>query len=542
MEEKDNIEKIEDQIKGLQDNEKDEYEKHLDQILEVEEDLEESTKKIDKIDDLKEVEEVSLEENESDYEEIDSFDDKVEEKRKIEEKTENTHDSKISTNSNKSSKKSSKKMIIIFLFALCFLVLLCIFLLIIFYGNKKNKNQKTVDEVTYTRSEQKEILNKFGDSVKGILAVYAEKKDVLLEYEDAVKLVNFDYKVDCKVHEIYDDGNLYLNNCSINKYKSSLSYGKKQEKKELKISEDAIKVYVSKTNKKATLRAPKNLDNYQIYGVEIKDAYTDLMLLGEDSLFLYYTTNSSNDFKGNIVNYMTGRPALEGINYQSILPIKLKSGYDLEYAAVKIDNKWGVFQLLNGIQAVQPVYDSIGSKLEVGTYGNLPYVYGVGTSFISTYYYSRGDYTSHYGLYDYRKGYYVISDNKTYMIKSGDYLWVVDEYEMGHIYDFNGNEILANTYSAILGIVDGKYILVNDRGSIKLIGVHGGVYFDYGKYNLYKKSNYSINYNNGALFQFTNPKREINPDYDGKTDCIQVVYDSNDKTGELKEVGCGIIG
>lgn len=540
MEEKDDIEKIENQIRGLQDNEKDENEKYLDQILEVEDDLEESTKKIDKIDNLSEVEEVSLEENE--HEEVDSFDDKVNEKIPIEEKTENTHDSKISTNFNKSSKKSSKKIVIIVLVALCFLALLCVILLMIFSGNRKKENSKTVDEVTYTRSEQREILNKFGDSVKGILAVYAEKKDVLLEYEDAVKLVSFDYKVDCKVHEIYDDGNLYLNNCSINQFKSSLSYGKKQEKKELKISEDAIKVYVSKTNKKATLKEPKNLDNYQIYGVEIKDAYTDLMLLGEDSLFLYYTTNSSNDFKGNIVNYMTGRPALEGINYQSILPIKLKSGYDLEYAAVKIDNRWGVFQLLNGIQAVQPVYDSIGSKLEVGTYGNLPYVYGVGSSFISTYYYSRGDYTSHYGLYDYRKGYYVISDNKTYMTKSGDYLWVVDEYEMGHIYDFNGNEILANTYSAILGIVDGKYILVNDSGSIKLIGIRGGVYYDYGKYDLYKKSNYSIKYNNGALFQFTNPKREINPDYDGKTDCIQVVYDSNDKTGELKEVGCGMIG
>ena len=529
MEDKNDIEKIEEQIKQLKNDSEEVKEEKLDDIIqeevEVDNNDDEITKKIDNIDEIEE-----KEDNEEIKEEITDI--KDEEKEEVKEEIKEESDEEDSGQKKKGSKK---KLIIIISSIVLLLIILGIILLLLLSPSKKKSGK---EDVSYTKSEQKEILQKFGDAVKGIIAVYSEKKEVLLDYEDAVKLVDFDYKVICDEHEIYEDGSLYLNKCKINNYKTTLSYGKKQEKKEMKISEDAIKVYVSKNTKKATLKEPSNKDDYNIYGVEIKEAFSDLMLLGEKSEIIYYTTNTNNIYTGHMIQFKTGTKALDGINYQSILPIKLASGYETDYAAVQIDSKWGVYNLINGNQVLNPVFDSVGPRLILGTSGPLPYVEGLGTSLIATYSYSRDNYSSKYGVYDYKKGYYVIADNKKNMLKSGDYLWVVDEYNSGHVYDYNGTEILKNTYSSILGIVDGKYILVNDRGRIKLVGPKKQEYYDYGEHNLYKVSNYGLSYNNGAIFQFTNPKREINPDYDGKTDCIEVIYNS-DKTGEYKESACG---
>ena len=43
---------------------------------------------------------------------------------------------------------------------------------------------------------------------------------IVYDYNDAIKLVNYDYKVICSEHEIYEDGLVYLNKCSINGIKN----------------------------------------------------------------------------------------------------------------------------------------------------------------------------------------------------------------------------------------------------------------------------------------------------------------------------------
>ena len=544
MEEKNDIEKIEEQINQLKENDQEEKVEILNSFIHEEKPImqnNEVTKVIDDIGDIVQVEEVGGDPFEPTKTEVIVNDYKPEEVKKeevVEEKKEEVvvpTSTQETANKEKTNKKKKKLPIIILIVA----VLLVLIIVLLIFLLPRNKNTKKEEEVSYTKSEQKEIIQKFGDAVKGIILIYSDKKDVLLDYEAAVKLLDFDYEVKCSEHEIYDDGNIYLNKCTINKYKTSVSYGEKQEKEELKISEDAIKVYVSKAGKKATLKEPKNKDEYNVYGAEIKEAYTDLTLLGEDSDYLYYSTYTNNNFRGNLINYKTNKVALEGIAYQSILPIKLNTGYDLDYVVVKIDNKWGVFNLQNGQQVLKNSYNNIGAKLESGYGGNNPYVYGIGNSFIATYYYDTTTYAPRYGLYDYRKGYFVFSDDKKQMSKSGDYLWVVDSNNNGHIYDSNGNEILSGVYNAILGLVDGKYVLVNDKSTIKVIGLDGKEYYNYGTHYLYYASNYGISYNNGALFQLTNPEAMNNPDYDYRNSCIEIVYNPSDKTGEYKTTYCG---
>ena len=158
-----------------------------------------------------------------------------------------------------------------------------------------------------SESEQKRIVTNFGTAVKGVLDLYKEKKNTTLKYEEAIELVYFDYDVYCEEHEIYDDGTLYLNSCSIDGKKTKASYGKKQEKKEVIIPEGAIKIYVPKNSGVATFDEPKDGTEYDVYGLEIKEAYKDLEFLdAKNSDYVRYAVEEGYSFIGHIVNYKTG--------------------------------------------------------------------------------------------------------------------------------------------------------------------------------------------------------------------------------------------
>ena len=79
-----------------------------------------------------------------------------------------------------------------------------------------------------TETEKKEIIDDYGEALQGIISVYYEQQDLLLKYEDAILLVKFDYDVVCDEHEIYDNGLIYLNKCSIDDKEVKYSFGKKQ--------------------------------------------------------------------------------------------------------------------------------------------------------------------------------------------------------------------------------------------------------------------------------------------------------------------------
>ena len=121
------------------------------------------------------------------------------------------------------------------------------------------------------------------------------------------------------------------------------------------------------------------------------------------------------------------------------------------------------------------------------------------------------------------------------MIKSGSYLWVVDFYDDGHVFDYNGTEYLDGKYNKIYWIVDGKYILVNDKEEIKIVSPKGKDIYSFGNIKV-GKINYGLSYNNGALFQFDNPEKD---ESDYNTGCLELIYDPSTKDGQVKTSFCG---
>lgn len=279
--EKDSIDKINEQIESLlnegkKEEKDDSHEVIIDRKYEYDEG---DTKKIDSIDDIDE-------EVDSDAtKKLDTIENIEEEPTVEEEEKEELEEPKKEENPKKDDdedkKKKEKKTNLIIILSLAFVGLICILFILVFALPSKESSKKvsTTKKDTLTKSEQKKVIEGYGDALKGIIGVTYEKENKILEYDEAIKLIKYDYKVVCSEHEVYEDGLVYLNNCTINGKKTTYSYGEKQEKKEEpKISEDAIKVYVSKKGNKATLNAPKNLDGYDIYYFEIDGKYTGLEL------------------------------------------------------------------------------------------------------------------------------------------------------------------------------------------------------------------------------------------------------------------------
>ena len=314
MNNKEDLDKLDRQINKLLN--KDEEEKEKEEDLDTKrkviidrryeyDDEDGDTKRLDKIDDIDEEE---FEPEEEEKTEVKTRVERLEEQEELKshsrvgrlEEQEESLDEEENFLGEKPKKKMSKKKIIIIT---CSVVGILLIALILFLVLNKGKKIDTEKEEKLSKSEQKEIIEDYGDELKRVIMNYYSQQKLLLEYDDAIKLVNFDYDVKCSEHEIYDNGEIYLNKCTINKVKTRYSYGLKKEDLVPEETDDKIKVYVNKETNKASLTEPKDKDNYEVYGFNIDGAYTNLKLLSETADYVYYL---DKDYSVHMLNYKTG--------------------------------------------------------------------------------------------------------------------------------------------------------------------------------------------------------------------------------------------
>lgn len=428
----------------------------------------------------------------------------------------------IEKSSGNDDKNKKKKKIIITVILLIIALLIIVVVIWLLFFNKKESREVDKEE-KLSKAEQQEIIDNYGEAIEGIIAVYYDKQKVLLEYDHAIKLVDFSESVVCKTHEIYEDGLVYLDKCTINDEKTKCSYGEKQEpKEEPEEAKGAIKVYVNKSSKEAILTEPKVVDNYDVYSFNIEGAYSELTLLRtRNNPYIFYY---DQDYNVQMINFKTNEKALKGINYDAILPIKDGNNFETNFVAVKKNDKWGIYNLNTGNCIVYPRYDFIAPNLAMGTSGPPLYAEALETSKVAVIY------NGSMGVIDYTNGEEVIQIIYNGMLKSGNYLFATDSKNNGHILDYDGNEYL-NNFNKVYGFIDGKYALVNDKSTIKLVGLNGKLIYNYGEIDL-GEYNFGLPYNGGALFQFS----KNNNDYEN---CIEVIYDSSTKKGEVKNSSCG---
>jgi len=549
-----NIDKIDEQIKNLIDEEKNVYEdnnddgneiivdrkyayddvktngiettKKLDSIDDVGTDIsDEDTKKIDALSDIEdnttEKEEVISEiNNEKSYETAEEEISDVENSNEKEEKSEVIDD-------NISNVKKGKGIIWIIVSISAALIFLISFALFMFFGNDEKEAPKNVDnnsKTTLTKNEQKDIINKYGDEMSAVILSSLENDKKLLSYNEANKIVDIDYKVECSVHEIYEDGSIYLSKCKINDKKTTYSYGEKHDKKEENTDDDSIKIYVSKNDGTAYFNEPNDIDDYDEYSIDIDGNYSDLTLLNEDGDYVFYYDENNNV---QMINYKKNKKALSPMNYISILPIKYDGVFDSSIVIVKSNGRWGIYNLNTRERLVGHKYESVNINLNGGTSGAPLFIEAIEKGKIAV----RED--GKFGVIDYNNGNEIIPSIYDSIIRSGSYLLAIDSKKNGHIFDYSGKEYLKGEYNAIYSIVDGSYVLVKDGSDLKLVKVNGKVYYNYGKVE-HSDFSFGMIDNDEVIFQFYKVSGDDN-------NCIEVIYNNSSNTGEIKNITCGTV-
>lgn len=140
---------------------------------------------------------------------------------------------KIDKEETKVSKKKNKKTLIIII---SIMVLIIAFITILFFVLNKDNSSKKIEKIDYEK-----VINEYGDSVNIAILDYLKENKKIPSWELISDLIKYDkYDVDCNIHDIYKDGNIYLDKCTVDNETVKYSYGDKQEVlgKEINIYED----------------------------------------------------------------------------------------------------------------------------------------------------------------------------------------------------------------------------------------------------------------------------------------------------------------
>lgn len=383
----------------------------------------------------------------------------------------------------------------------------------VLFFTKEDKPKKVIKEVELTEEDKKKIITKYGEDLETVIQEELDINETLLEYEEAIKLVKTKEKIKCHEHEIYDDGTIYLNKCSINGIMTKYSYGEEKE-----ITSNKLKVYVEKGSEKATLDKPSASKEslYDIYEVDCGEGYTGAYLI--DDYVVYYDVNSLVQMR----NFKEDKKALETLNYKEVVPIKLGDNiYDTTSVAVKIGDFFGIYKL-TGEQIISPMYSDFMADVNKKTTkrNSISVIYG--TLIVA----SDGD---NYGVIDYTTNKTIIPFEFKEIVLNNNYVLATSE-EAGRLFDFTGKEYF--TGNNIYGNVE-RYFLIKEDNQIKLSLIDGNKLYEYGIINNIGKY-YSSKVNNGIVtFQF------LDTDTNGR--CIEFTYNINDNSGECtRDKMCGI--
>ncbi len=416
-------------------------------------------------------------------------------------------------------KKKKKKKIIIILIVLILLVLITWFLL----SWMENKNKEKIKEEVYkeeklTDKEIEKKINSYGKAMEKIISATYTKENRILTYEEVIKSIHNSEDISCDVHEIYEDGKIYLNECSYAGKKTKYSYGEKQVVKQIDET-TTIVVYVNKSNKKATLDKPNNTTNYDVYTVDTGSKYSDVDLFGDSEYVLYLDLNNAVHMK----NYITGKDVITGMNVNNIRVFTDNGKYDTTYVALLINSTWAIYNLNTSKMVVANIYSDISSISSTGTspvfsieVKNSSYVKVVGTNGI--------------GVINYKTGKDLVPVVYDSITLGNNYLLGKNNYT-SRIYDFNGKTYLDDMFDKIYDITTGDYVIALKDNRILLTNISGKVISDFGDDTGIIDYFYSFEWDGKLLVQFVKEDTVSG-------ECIEYSYDLEKKTLEVNDTAC----
>lgn len=500
-----------------------------------------NTEQIDNIDDISDINDIDNNDNSDDDDRVDTkvlevvSSDAIDEddssnstsdEENVEILTKDETVDKVNNDSKVSKPKNNKKAVISIILIMAVIILLLVLIIVLNMkredkGNDNDKNDEPSD-VVLTEEDKKAMVLAYGEAIENVVLLSYQKDQKIISFEEANKLVKIEDDINCSEHEIYEDGKVYLNSCSVNGIVTSYSYGEKQEPKEKFDSGTMIKVYVNKETKVQTLYITDDESKYDVYTVHCDGVYADPELFNYGDYVFYY----DSDYNVQMKNFKTDKKVLPNLNYIGVLPFKLDGYYDTKYVAVNINEKWGVYNLETGKAVIAPTYEAIAINLNLGTSGPPLYAETLKDNAISVY---KNDKV---GVINYTNGKEIIPINNNSLLRSGNYLWATYDDDKHAIYDFLGNKYLTEGYDKVYGISGGAYVLVLKDSIVKLIQLDGKVLYEYGENPDIDTLNFALEYNGEALFQLFKSDKNASM-------CVEYSYNPSDKKGVTKEIECG---
>ncbi len=515
--EKDSIDKIDEQINNILNEEKEIHKKE--EIVKEEEVVpsDDDTKKIDKIEDLSKeetVEEVKEEPVEEVKEEV--IEEKVEETPVVEEKHEEKKEEPIKKNDTN-----------FYLYLILGVVTVFVLFILLFFILSRPKAENKEKDHTLTDKEQKEIIEDYGSAIHQLVIIYLQQKQKLLSFDEAEELVGYEYDIVCNIHEIYEDGDVYLNDCSIDQVKTKYSYGKeKQEEEEepIILDDKALHVYISKKDKKARLTKPSKLKEYDIYEFTIDEPHSTLRILGDiDPTYVYYATEENRSVA--IYNFKK-KEKLFGNKYCSVYPIKYGKEFDTEYVVVSPTCDMftiGVMNIKTGNFTIQPIYALTYGK------GRTTMEYTVldkGSIVATTVNRNSFPYDIKSGIINYRTGEEIVPVTYSDYTIFNKYVMFRGDGNYKNLFDFSGKELLASY--KVFDVKD-DYVLVEQNGEIKLVTIEGKEIHNFGKFD-YGNYRYCYALNGELIFKFQSPTNN--------EQCLEFRYNKEESIGSTSNTNC----
>lgn len=381
-------------------------------------------------------------------------------------------------------KNNIKKIIIII--ASIFSVVVSILVCLLFFKN----DSKEVEE---EKINYKKVLNEYGKFLEGYILDYITENDVVPTWDILIQSIDYsNYKIVCNVHEIYEDGSIYLNECEIDNDDIKYSFGiwKQPKGKEINIykNTDQNNFFIYTEEESDTLAGSLIC---KTDSCEFISAYEEYALIKEnDAHYLYNYLN--NDIVFGPFNLIDEEKNI--LAYENIL-------YGILYNE---NNKQNIYSIKTDKSS-----DNIDGNLLIEGYSfnpKLMYKYGYamfetnkGTSFISL---NTGkvSYTISDGIYNFMES----NDNKIVYIttlnssnskkiiynSNGKKLFNGKEYNDFKIYNdeiiiYDDNKfykydlnlklsLTSKNYDKILNLYEDIFVVIND-GYLELVDINDNI-------------------------------------------------------------------
>lgn len=413
------------------------------------------------------------------------------------------------------NKLNKKKIIILF-------VLIIILMTIIFIILKNNSKEKEYIKDDLTEKQIENKIKKYGQSIEKIIKNTYEKDKIILSYDEVIKTLNNDEDIICSIHEVYEDRNIYLDECSYKGKKTKYSYGKKQEI-DIVNDENKVIIYANKDTKDVTLEKPIDIDNYKKYVVDVGFKYQNLIFFGNTK---YFICNDEN-YNTYMFDYTNSKKAFNEINYDSILVFKNNDEFDTNYVALSVNKTWSIYNTKTLEKINNSNYDYMFTNINSNSNGIDYYIDTINNSIMVSK-------NNKKGLVNYKTGKEIISINYSKIVKGNNYLYVENDSNQ-YIFDFLGNKVLDNKYDSIYGITKGDYVIVSKDNNLLLVNTTGKTIYNFGELVGTLNIINILEYDGSLMVQF---KKEV---VANEYDCIEYSYNLTTGIGDIIESYCAFV-